>query len=180
MKDPYGSSLDEVVDIFEEIVVIHIRGRNNIKDAISSLEEIIQIRLKAKKEEYFIHTYDDRDENEEFYFTGRELNLIAYCEYQLENYEKVISNLSKAIDVYPNLPSDGDSQYLKFVLNTNYILRGQAYSKLGKTKEAYSDWSKINLKDLNNIELYERQLSYFFEENNFSECKKYLSLESYK
>ena len=175
LKDPYGSSLDEVVDIFEEIVVIHIRGRKNIKDAISSIEEIMQIRLKAKEEEYFIHTYYDQDENEEFYFTGGELNLIAYCEYQLENYEKVISNLSKAIDVYPNLPSEGDSQYLKFVLNTNYILRGQAYSKLGKTKEAYSDWNKISSRDFNNIEFYERQLSKFFEETYFSECKEYLS-----
>ena len=175
LKVPYGSSLDEVVDIFEEIVVIHIRGRKNIKDAIYSLEEIIQIRLKAKEEEYFIHTYDDQDQKEEFYFIGRELNLIAYCEYQLENYEKVISNLSKAIDAYPKLPSDGDSQYLKFILNTNYILRGQAYSKLGKTKEAYSDWNKIDSRDFNNIELYERQLSKFFEENYFPECKEYLS-----
>tara|TARA_S200000501_G_C20814028_1_gene739660 strand:- start:31 stop:1572 length:1542 start_codon:yes stop_codon:yes gene_type:complete len=180
LKNPYESSYDEVVDIFEEIVLIHIRDRKNIKDAISSLEEIIQIRHKAKDEEYFIHSYDDQDENEEFYFTGRELNLIAYCEYKLENYEKVLLNLSQTIDVYPNLPSYGESQYLKFILNTNYILRGQAYLKLGKTKDAYNDWNKIDSRNFNDIEIYERQLSGFFEENNFSECKKYLSLEKYE
>ena len=54
LVDPDRSSLYEVEDIFEEIVEINIRERKNIKDAISSLEELIQIRLQAKEDEFFL------------------------------------------------------------------------------------------------------------------------------
>ena len=44
----------------------------------------------------------------------------------------------------------------------------------------YNDWNKIGGFDMSNVENYENYLSRFFEENNFSECKEYLSLENHK
>lgn len=179
LKDFFDPSLEEVVDIYQEIVEIHIRERKNINDAISSLEEIIKFRLKGKEENYCPNDCFG-EECAEFYYTGSELNLISYCEYQLKNYEKVVIKLNNEMDLHPLSSSESNYDHQRFILNGNFILRGQAYLKLGKTKEAYNDWNKIGGFDISNVENYENYLSRFFEENNFSECKEYLSLKNYK
>ena len=173
LKDEY-CWYENVINSFDKAVELVLK-KKEYQDAIKYLNKIIEIRNIAEREDYEPNDFDE-DECKDFYDTCVEMKLIAFCLYLIGDFEASINKLNKVIEKFLNTKKEKSL----FVFES-YILRGQAFIKCNKSKDAYSDWDKVSFLKVfgNQIAILETFEEYFFDNYavriEFKECRKYFS-----
>ena len=172
LKDEY-CWYENVIQSFDKAVKLFLQ-KKEYQDAIKYLNKIIEIRNIAEREDYEPNDFDE-DECKDFYDPYVEIKLIAFCLYLVGDFEASINKLNEVIEKFSNTKKEN------YHFKSSLILRGQAFIKCNKIKDAYSDWDKVSFS-----KVFGNQIAYLetFEQDvfdnyavriEFKECREYFS-----